>query len=58
MEGKKIYIADGHHRLDVSYRLKMDYIPIYLTNMYSDSIIIWPTTGLLHLKNREVSTIL
>jgi len=53
MEGKKIYIADGHHRLDVSYRLKMDYIPIYLTNMYSDSIIIWPYHRIITFKKQR-----
>ncbi len=50
MDEKKIYIADGHHRLEVSYRLKMDYIPIYLTNMYADSIIIWPYHRIIKLK--------
>jgi len=42
MESKKIYIADGHHRLAVSYRIGLDYIPIYLTNMYSTGIVILP----------------
>lgn len=42
MESKKIYIADGHHRLAVSYKIGLDYIPIYLTNMYSTGIVIFP----------------
>jgi len=42
MAAKKIYIADGHHRLDVSYRLNLPYIPLYLTNMYSPGIVILP----------------
>lgn len=42
MEDKKIYIADGHHRLAVSYKIGLDYIPIYLTNMYSTGIVIFP----------------
>lgn len=42
MEEKKIYIADGHHRLAVSYKIGLDYIPIYLTNMYSTGIVIFP----------------
>jgi uncharacterized protein (DUF1015 family) len=42
MGQKKIYIADGHHRLDVSYRLNIPYIPLYLTNMYSPGIVILP----------------
>ena len=42
MAAKKIYIADGHHRLDVSYRLNLPYVPLYLTNMYSSGIVILP----------------
>ena len=42
MAAKKIYIADGHHRLDVSYRLNLSYIPLYLTNMYAPGIVILP----------------
>jgi uncharacterized protein (DUF1015 family) len=42
MSEKKIYIADGHHRLDVSYRLNLPYVPLYLTNMYSGGIVIFP----------------
>lgn len=42
MDTKKIYIADGHHRLGVSYGLGIPYIPFYLTNMYSPGIVILP----------------
>jgi len=42
MEEKSIYVADGHHRLAVSYRLGLKYIPLYLTNMYSTGIAIFP----------------
>jgi len=42
MDTKEIYIADGHHRLDVSYRLGVPYVPFYLTNMYSPGIVILP----------------
>jgi uncharacterized protein (DUF1015 family) len=42
MDTKKIYIADGHHRLGVSYRLGIPYIPFYLTNMHSPGIVILP----------------
>jgi uncharacterized protein (DUF1015 family) len=42
MAAKKICIADGHHRLDVSYRLNIPYVPLYLTNMYSPGIVILP----------------
>jgi uncharacterized protein (DUF1015 family) len=42
MDQRNIYIADGHHRLDVSYRLNLSYVPLYLTNMYSSGIMILP----------------
>lgn len=42
MDERPIYIADGHHRLDVSYRLGISHIPVYLTNMYSPGIVILP----------------
>ncbi|MHB8110400.1 MAG: DUF1015 family protein [Syntrophorhabdaceae bacterium] len=42
LEKKYIYIADGHHRLDVSYRLGLDHAPFYLTDMYDRGIVILP----------------
>ena len=42
MDARVIYVADGHHRLDVSYRLGVPYIPLYLTNMSSPGIVILP----------------
>lgn len=42
LEEKYIYIADGHHRLNVSYRLGVPYVPFYLTNMYDPGIVILP----------------
>ena len=42
MDERNIYIADGHHRLDVSYKLNIPYVPLYLTNMYSSGIVILP----------------
>lgn len=53
MEHKKIYIADGHHRLDVSYRLCLDYIPIYLTNMYARGLLIWPYHRVIKFKTQR-----
>lgn len=59
MGGKNIYIADGHHRLDVSYRLGMEYVPIYLTNMYSKGIVILPYHRVIKFKkNRPLVDIL
>lgn len=42
VEKKTIYIADGHHRLDVSYRLNVSHAPFYLTDMYDPGIVIFP----------------
>ncbi len=42
MDDRNIYVADGHHRLDVSYRLGISHIPLYLTNMHSQGIVILP----------------
>ncbi len=42
LDTKYIYIADGHHRLDVSYRLGVPYAPFYLTDMYDEGIVILP----------------
>ncbi|OPY72277.1 MAG: hypothetical protein A4E64_02978 [Syntrophorhabdus sp. PtaU1.Bin058] len=59
MDQKKIYIADGHHRLDVSYRLDIPYIPLYLTNMYSPGIVILPYHRIVQFeKKRNLQKIL
>jgi uncharacterized protein (DUF1015 family) len=42
MDQRKIYVADGHHRLDVSYRLNLSHVPLYLTNMYARAVMILP----------------
>jgi uncharacterized protein (DUF1015 family) len=42
MDERPIYIADGHHRLNVSYRLGLSFIPMYVTNMYAPGIVILP----------------
>jgi uncharacterized protein (DUF1015 family) len=42
MEEKKIYIADGHHRLSVAFKLGLPYVAMYLTDMYSEGIVILP----------------
>jgi len=51
IDQKIIYIADGHHRLNVSYRLGLTYIPVFLTNMYSSGIIILPYHRMIKYKN-------
>ena len=50
IDNKNIYIADGHHRLEVSYRLGLSYIPIFLTNMYSNGIVILPYHRMIKFK--------
>ncbi|MBA4390596.1 MAG: hypothetical protein C0399_06640 [Syntrophus sp. (in: bacteria)] len=59
MDTKNIYIADGHHRLGVSYKLNVPYIPIYLTNMYSPGIVILPYHRIINFeKPRPLSEIM
>ncbi len=53
MDQKKIYIADGHHRLDVSYRLNIPYVPLYLTNMYSQGIVILPYHRIIQFAKKK-----
>ena len=53
MANKNIYIADGHHRLAVSYRLNLSYAPFYLTNMWSKGIVILPYHRIVRFKNRR-----
>ena len=48
---KNIYIADGHHRLAVSYKLGLSYIPIYLANMWSEGIVILPYHRIIKFKS-------
>jgi len=52
MDARKIYVADGHHRLDVSYRLGISHIPIYLTNMYSEGVVILPYHRMVRPENK------
>ena len=42
MEEKRIYIADGHHRLSVAFKLGLPYVAMYLTDMYSAGTVILP----------------
>jgi uncharacterized protein (DUF1015 family) len=51
MEGKKIYIADGHHRLSVAFKLGLPYVAMYLSDMYSDGITILPYHRIAQLKS-------
>ncbi|HUJ90189.1 MAG TPA: DUF1015 domain-containing protein [Syntrophorhabdales bacterium] len=42
MEDKRIYIADGHHRLSVAFKLGLPYVAMYVADMYSEGIVILP----------------
>ena len=42
MNEKKLYIADGHHRLSVSFNLGLSYVAIYLTDMHASGVSILP----------------
>jgi uncharacterized protein (DUF1015 family) len=53
METKLLYIADGHHRLSVSYKLGLAYLAIYLTDMNSDGIAILPYHRVLKLNEKK-----
>jgi uncharacterized protein (DUF1015 family) len=62
MDEKKLYIADGHHRLSVSMKLGLPYVAIYLTDMYADGITILPYHRMLKLARKrgieEIATVL
>ncbi len=51
MEGKKLYIADGHHRLSVAFKLGLPYVAMYLTDMYSEGIVILPYHRIAKLRS-------
>jgi uncharacterized protein (DUF1015 family) len=53
VDKKHIYIADGHHRLDVSYRLKLSHAPFYLTDMYDRGIVIFPYHRLVRFSRKR-----
>ncbi len=42
MNEKYLYIADGHHRLSVSFKLGLPYVAIYLTDMHASGVSILP----------------
>ncbi len=42
MNEKNLYIADGHHRLSVSFNLGLPYVAIYLTDMHAAGVSILP----------------
>jgi uncharacterized protein (DUF1015 family) len=53
IDEKNLYIADGHHRLSVSFKLGLPYVAIYLTDMHSDGIQILPYHRVIRLKEKR-----
>lgn len=53
MDNKSLYIADGHHRLSVSFKLGLRYVAIFLTDMNSDGIAILPYHRLVKLNEKR-----
>lgn len=59
LEQKKIYIADGHHRLSVAFKLGLPYVAMYLTNMYGVGIRILPYHRIVRFrKERRLADLL
>jgi uncharacterized protein (DUF1015 family) len=56
LEDKNIYIADGHHRLSVLFKLGLPYAAMYLTNFYSDGIVILPYHRVVKLQDPRTSS--
>lgn len=53
LSAKNIYLADGHHRLQVAYELKLRQIPMYLTNLYGDGLRIAPYHRLARVEKKR-----
>ncbi len=59
MDEKNLYIADGHHRLSVSFKLGLSYLAMYITDMHSRGIAILPYHRIVKLKTqRDIGEIL
>jgi uncharacterized protein (DUF1015 family) len=59
MDEKILYVADGHHRLSVSFKLGLPYVAIYLTDMNADGIAILPYHRIVKMsKKRPLEEIL
>ncbi|MGD0230280.1 MAG: DUF1015 domain-containing protein [Syntrophorhabdales bacterium] len=56
MEEKNLYIADGHHRLSVAFKLGLPYVAMYLTDMDGEGIAILPYHRIVSLKERKGPT--
>jgi uncharacterized protein (DUF1015 family) len=50
MEEKRLYVADGHHRLSVALELGLPCVAMYLTDMHADGVAILPYHRVVRLK--------
>lgn len=50
LEEENLYIADGHHRLSVAYKLGLPYVAIFLSSMHQEGIVILPYHRTVKLK--------
>jgi len=53
MDRKTLYVADGHHRLTVSFKLGLPHVSIFLTDMNADGIAILPYHRLVKLHEKR-----
>ena len=66
MEGKHVFIADGHHRYTTALRYRdahperdgARYLMMALVNMYNEGLVILPTHRLIRRDNHDPKTIL
>lgn len=50
LEDENLYIADGHHRLSVAFKLGLPYVAIFLSPMYQEGVVILPYHRTVKLK--------
>lgn len=50
LDEESLYIADGHHRLSVAFKLGLPYVAIFLSSMHQEGIVILPYHRTVKLK--------
>jgi uncharacterized protein (DUF1015 family) len=50
LNDENLYIADGHHRLSVAFKLGLPYVAIFLSSMHQEGIVILPYHRIVKLK--------
>jgi uncharacterized protein (DUF1015 family) len=53
LENEDLYIADGHHRLSVAFKLGLPYVAIFLSSMHQEGIVILPYHRTVKLKKER-----